>query len=188
MNVYESCPVLHSQHFTLRLVESEDAAALLAVYSNAETIRLCNSDNCTYGFRLENLQQAQACIAAWRQEYAMGHFVRWAILAENQAVGTVELFHRISQDAFNHHGLLRLDVHPDWENTSALCELLTLLNRHAYELFGCPIIATKAPAFAAVRQQALHQCGYMPSASMLIGSDGTAYGDYWVRLQASPSK
>lgn len=65
-------------------------------------------------------------------------------------------------------------------------ESCPVLHSHAYELFGCPIIATKAPAFAAVRQQALRQCGYMPSASMLIGSDDTAYGDYWVRLQASP--
>lgn len=188
MNVYESCPVLRSRHFTLRLVEPEDAPALLAVYSNAETIRLCNSDNCTYGFRLENLHQARACIAAWLQEYAMGHFVRWAIVAEEQVIGTVELFHRIAEDAFNHHGLLRLDVLPAWENPSALCQLLTLLNRHAYELFDCPILATKAPSFAKTRQQALRQCGYMPSASMLMGHDGTAYGDYWVRLQDTPKK
>lgn len=181
MNVYESCPVLQSQHFTLRLVEPGDAPALLAVYSSEETIRLCNSDNCTYGFRLDNLQQAQACIDAWLQEYAMGCFVRWAILTEERVIGTVELFHRISQDAFNHHGLLRLDVHQDWENPAALCELLALLNQHAYSLFGCASLATKAPTFAAARQQALRQCGYVPSANLLMGSNGTAYGDYWVR-------
>lgn len=183
MNVYETCPVLRSQHFTLRLVEMADAPDLLAVYSNEETIRLCNSDSCTYGFRLENMQQAEACIAAWLREYAKGYFVRWAIVAEGRAIGTVELFHRESADAFNHHGLLRLDVLPEWENPSALKEMLTLLHQHAYALFHCSILATKAPSFAHVRQEALRQCGYMPSVSMLMGPDGTAYGDYWVRMQ-----
>lgn len=181
MNVYESCPVLQSQHFTLRLVEPADAPALLAVYSNADTIRLCNSDNCTYGFRLDSLEQAEACIAAWLQEYAAGAFVRWAIVAEGKAIGTVELFRRVSEDAFNRHGLLRLDVLSEYETPAALCELLTLLNQHAYKLFDCPCLATKAPAFADVRQQALRQCGYVPSASPLVGANGAAYGDYWVR-------
>lgn len=188
MNVYETCPVLKSQHFTLRPVEMTDAPDLLAVYSNEETVRLCNSDNCTYGFRLENMQQAEACIDAWLWEYAQGHFVRWAIVAEGRAIGTVELFHREAADAFNHHGLLRLDVLPEWENPADLEELLTLLHQHAYGLFHCAVLATKAPDFAVARQEALRRCGYAPSASMLMGPDGTAYGDYWVRLEDTPKK
>lgn len=183
VNVYESCPVLASQHFTLRLVEPADASALLDVYSNKDTIRLCNSDNCTYGFKLENLQQAQACIAAWLSEYAKGYFVRWAIVAAGRVIGTVELFHRESEDAFHHHGLLRLDVHPDWENADALCELLNLLQRSAYDLFDCNALATKAPSFALVRRDALRLCGWEPSPHVLIGSNGMTYGDYWVRMK-----
>lgn len=139
---------------------------------------------CSYGFRLDSLQQAQTCVAAWLYEYSMGNFVRWATVTDGQVIGTVELFHRLSEDAFNHHGLLRLEVLPDWEDPATLCELLTPLHQHAYTLFDCFILTTKAPDFATVRQQALQQCGYMPSANMLVGNHGTAYGDYWVRAEA----
>jgi hypothetical protein len=77
--------------------------------------------------------------------------------------------------------LLRLDLHPDWEKTDAAEELLVLLHQHAYELFDCPILATKALPCAAERICALRRCGYILSASSVIGHDGTEYGDYWVR-------
>ena len=57
------------------------------------------------------------------------------------------------------------------------------MHRHAYDLFGCEILATKAPGHAAARQQALREQGYIPSASLLMGWDGTEYGDYWVRAR-----
>ncbi|MBR2719325.1 MAG: GNAT family N-acetyltransferase [Clostridia bacterium] len=182
MGVYDVCPVLKSRNFTLRLVEREDAPGLLRVYSDEETVRLCNSDNCHYGtFRLDSLEDTLKCIDAWRHEYGLGYFVRWSILKGDDPIGTVELFHREAADAFNHHGLLRLDLRSDWETLPVLTELLELLHRHAYELFDCAILATKAPAFATVRRAALKACGYMLSASKLIGHDGTEYGDYWVR-------
>lgn len=182
MGVYDVCPVLKSEHFTLRLVERQDAPGLLRVYSDEETVKLCNADNCHYGtFRLNSLEDTLKCIDAWRHEYGLGCFVRWTILAGEEAIGTVELFHREAEDAFNHHGLLRLDLRSDWETLPALTELLALLHRHAYELFDCSILATKAPAFAAVRCQALQESGYMLSRNVLIGHDGTEYGDYWVR-------
>lgn len=188
MNVYENCPVLASERFILRLVEPADASDLLNVYSNEDTIRLCNSDNCTYGFRLDDLQQAQGCIAAWLSEYAQGYFVRWAIVTAGRVIGTVELFHRVSEDAFNHHGLLRLDVHPDWEKPADLSELLNLLQRYAYELFDCSALATKAPAFGAARREALRQCGWEPSPYALMGNHGATYGDYWVRKKDAGEK
>ena len=182
MDVYEICPVLQSEHFTLRLVEREDAPGLLKVYSDDRAVRLCNSDNCHYGtFRLDTLEDTLKCIDAWRHEYGLRNFVRWTILAEGEAIGTVELFHREAADAFNHHGLLRLDIHPDYETVPHLCELLELWHRHAYVLFDCPILATKAPAFAAHRIEALSKCAYIRSASCLSGHDSTDYGDYSVR-------
>lgn len=182
MGVYDVCPVLKSRNFTLRLVEREDAPGLLRVYSDEETVRLCNSDNCHYGtFRLDSLEDTLKCIDAWRHEYGLGYFVRWSILKGDDPIGTVELFHREAADAFNHHGLLRLDLRSDWETLPVMTELLELLHRHAYELFDCAILATKAPAFATVRRAALKVCGYMPSESVIIGHDGTEYGDYWVR-------
>ena len=182
MGVYDVCPVLKSEHFTLRLVERKDAPGLLRVYGDEETVRLCNSDNCDYGaFRLVTLEDTLNCIDAWRREYGQGYFVRWTILSGEDPIGTVELFHREAADAFNHHGLLRLDLRSDYETVPVITELLTLLHQHAYELFDCPILATKAPAFAAARCEALVQCGYIRSASVIVGHDGTEYGDYWVR-------
>ena len=182
MGVYDMCPVLKSDNFTLRLVERQDAPGLLRVYSDEETVKLCNADNCHYGtFRLNSLEDTLKCIDAWRQEYGLGWFVRWTILAGEEAIGTVELFHREAADAFNHHGLLRLDLHPSLENEADLGELLTLLHGQVYELFDCAILATKAADAATVRRQALAKAGYILSANRLIGHDGTEYGDYWVR-------
>ena len=184
MNVYEACPVLHSEHFTLRLPERADAPALLKVYSDEKSVPLFNSDNC-HGddFHYTTLESMLQAVDFWLDSYAHGYFVRWTILHGQEPIGTVELFHREAADAFNHHGLLRLDLRSDWETVLALVELLALLHRHAYDLFGCEILATKAPGHAAARQQALREQGYIPSASLLMGWDGTEYGDYWVRAR-----
>ena len=183
MNVYEDCPVLASDRFTLRLVEERDAEALLAVYSDERAAPLFNSDNC-HGddFRYTTLSRMLEAIRFWRRSYYEWKcFVRWTVLADGVPMGTVELFHREAADAFNHHGLLRLDLHPSLENEADLGELLTLLHGQVYELFDCAILATKAADAATVRRQALAKAGYILSANRLIGHDGTEYGDYWVR-------
>ena len=143
-----------------------------------------NSDNC-HGdnFHYTTLERMLQAVDFWLDSYAHGYFVRWTILHGQEPIGTVELFHREAADAFNHHGLLRLDLRSDWETVPAMVELLALLHRHAYDLFGCEILATKAPGHASARQQALREQGYIPSASLLMGWDGTEYGDYWVRAR-----
>jgi len=183
MGVYEVCPVLKSQRFTLRLVEMADAAGLLEVYSDEKAVPLFNGDNCNGDdFHYTTLARMEQAIDFWMKSYYEWKcFVRWTVLAGEEPIGTVELFHRGAADAFNHHGLLRLDLRSDWETLPALTELLDLLHRHAYELFDCAILATKATACATVRRAALKACGYMPSESVIIGHDGTEYGDYWVR-------
>ena len=183
MNVYDVCPVLKSEHFTLRLVEMGDAPGLLKVYSDEQTVPLFNGDNCNGDdFHYTTLERMEQAIDFWCKSYfEWKYFVRWTILAGTEPIGTVELFHRLAEDAFNHHGLLRLDLRSDYETLPVLTEILDLLHRHAYELFDCPILATKAPAFAQVRCEALQRCGYIPSASKIVGHDGTEYGDYWVR-------
>ena len=184
MDVYETCPILKSKHFTLRLVERGDAPALLKVYSDEKAVPLFNSDNC-HGddFHYATLERMLQAVDFWLDSYKHRYFVRWTILEGNEPIGTVELFHREGTDAFNHHGLLRLDLRSDKENAAVIGELLALLSFHAYDLFGCAILATKSPAFASERCQALRAQGYMPSASLLIGWDGTEYGDYWVRAK-----
>lgn len=172
MSVYQACPVLTTLRFTLRLVSWEDAPGLLRVYSDEKAWPLFNADNCHYGaFRMTNLADMERSIALWLDEYAQGNFVRWTILTEGDPIGTVELFHRIAEDALGDHGLLRLDLRSDWETTSALTELLDLLAAHAYDLFDCDALATKAIPLAAARREALAQCGWQE----------TGWADYWVR-------
>lgn len=185
MSVYDVCPVLKSEHFTLRLVEMKDAPALLKVYSDEQAVPLFNGDNCNGDdFHYTTMERMEQAIDFWLKSYCEWKcFVRWSILAGEEPIGTVELFHREAQDAFNHHGLLRLDLRSDYETIPVLTELLTLLHQHAYELFDCPILATKSPAFAVARCEALKEAGYILSASKIIGHDGTEYGDYWVRRE-----
>lgn len=46
MNIYETCPVLESWKFLLRLVENKDSDDLLKVYSDKNALPFFNSDNC----------------------------------------------------------------------------------------------------------------------------------------------
>lgn len=49
-------------------------------------------------------------------------FVRWAIIEKStgKAIGTIELFKRLSDDPFNESGILRLDVGSSYEKTDKL--------------------------------------------------------------------
>ena len=46
MSIYENCPVLKSEHYLLRLTQTEDLEALLSVYSDRNALPFFNSDNC----------------------------------------------------------------------------------------------------------------------------------------------
>ena len=46
MNIYESCPVLESEKYIIRLFKDEDCDDLLKVYSDRNALPFFNSDNC----------------------------------------------------------------------------------------------------------------------------------------------
>lgn len=99
----------------------------------------------------------------------------------HHAVGTIELFHRKSDDSFNGCGLLRLDLRSDYEHSAAIQEILRLILSPAFELFDCQIIATKIPAFAAERKAAAEALHFEYTEKKIIGGhDGKAYGDYYI--------
>lgn len=180
MNVYETCPSFVGPHVTLRLVEEDDAQALLHVYSDPKSQPFFNADNCTSNFRYTTLQQMQDCIAMWRWSYAQGHFVRWAVTMAKYPVGTVELFHRDADDYFTDCGLLRIDLKSECEFEEMVFELLDLLLPVAFELFHCSMIATKVPRTAGERMLALARKGFVPTDEPVIGHQGELFGDYWV--------
>lgn len=46
MNVYDTCPILESEKFILRLFHDDDCDDLLTVYSDKNALPFFNSDNC----------------------------------------------------------------------------------------------------------------------------------------------
>ena len=62
-DVYEICPVLEDDQYSLRLVEEGDADDLLKVYSDRNAVQFFNSDNCNGDdFYYESLQRMQDAI------------------------------------------------------------------------------------------------------------------------------
>ena len=180
MDVYETCPVLHSEHLTLRLVERGDAPALLKVYSDEKAVPLFNSDNCNGDdFYYATPERMREAVAFWMLAYENGWFVRLSIVdvAAGCAVGTVELCRRESGDT----GILRLDLRSDYEKEAVILELLSLVAEPAYDFIGCSLLITKAKPIAAARIRALTAFEFSPADTPLIGNDGKAYGDYYER-------
>lgn len=181
-NVYEECPTLENESFKLRLVEMADAPDLLKVYSDEKAVPLFNSDNCDGDdFYYRTLERMEKGIEFWLWAYKDKGFVRWSILdkASNEAVGTIELFHRESEDYFNHCGLLRLDLRSDYERKDRIVEILSLIMEQAYILFECTMLATKAIPSAVERRMALEALGYQETGEILVSPKGINYGDYW---------
>lgn len=116
-SVYQNCPEYENENFKLRFVMKSDSSDLLDVYSDKNALPFFNSDNC-HGdnFYYSTMERMDAAIDFWHDSYKEKWFVRWAIIdkTSSKAIGTIELFHRIADDDFNHVGVLRLDLRSDY--------------------------------------------------------------------------
>ena len=185
-DVYQNCPDYENEHYLLRLVKIEDKADLLKVYSDEIAVPLFNSDNCGGDdFHYTTESRMEQAIDYWLWEYSRKGFVRWTIVAKtaNEAIGTIELFHRESKDYFTNCGLLRLDLRSDYEIAGEIAKILKLIVGPAYTLFHCDKIATKAIDAATERIAALKTLRFTQSEEKLIGHDGTEYDSYFVLEQ-----
>ena len=185
MNIYEKCPVLENERFTIRLIEEKDADDLLKVYSDKNALPFFNSDNCHgSNFYCAVRKDMEDTIKYWLLEYhEYRGFVRFSIVDRKteQAIGTIEMFRREAEDFYNDCGILRLDLGSRWEKTEVIYDILALVTEPFFEWFGCSKIATKAPVYAVDRIEALKKAGYVKSDEPLIGHDKKiAYFDYWV--------
>ena len=183
MNIYESVPEIKLNHFVIRKLVKSDADDLLTVYSDKRALPFFNSDNC-HGdnFYYPTVERMESAVDFWEQSFRNGWFVRLSVVDQsaNKAIGSVEVFLRTAEDAFDQTVLLRVDVGFDYENESMLSELFSGLTLPALEWFGCQRIATKAPVYAVDRRNALQKAGYAESDCSLVGHDGTLYSHYWV--------
>lgn len=188
-NVYENCPVFENERFEFRLLTEGDIDDLLEVYSDKNALPFFNSDNCDGdNFYYPTRERMAQAVDFWLYSYREKWFVRWTIVDKTigKAIGTIEMFHRLSEDAFNHMGLLRLDVRSDYEKADVLRELFALCIPPAFELFGCDTFVTKIPIYAVERAAAASQFGFTKSDELLLGGeDRYLYNGYWT-VTSSP--
>lgn len=180
VNVYERCPVYETDTFILRLVAESDAEELLKCYSNADAIRFFNSDNCDYGFHYESLNDMKDCIRRWINEYENRSFVRFTVIDKNigKAVGTIEMFARAETDKqYGKVGVLRIDLHPDYERKHYIMQILEIVLSKFYNTFHVDHIITKAIKEAEERRKALTARGF----SYLESNRIIPFNDYFLR-------
>ena len=183
IDVYQKCPDFENEHYLLRKVKIEDKSDLLKVYSDEKAVPFFNSDNCGGDdFHYTTERRMEQAIEYWLWEYGRKGFVRWAVVSKISiaVIGTIELFHRESNDYFTNCGLLRLDIRSDYEIAVEIVNILKLIVGPAYTLFHCDKIATKAIEGATERISALKALGFEQSKEKLIGHDGTKYDSYFV--------
>ena len=184
-NIYELVPSFEDEKYLLRFVKTSDAKDLLEVYSDKNALPFFNSDNC-HGdnFYYPDLERMNKAIDFWIQSYKSKCFVRWSVIdkKQNKAIGSIELFHREADDFFNHTGILRLDLKPEYEDAEEIKSIINLLLYSSYSLFDTKRIATKIPVYAIERKSAFENLEFSKSDEFLIGTiDGYSYKDYWIR-------
>lgn len=178
-NVYNQCPTYKSDIVTLRQTTSDDAKELLKCYSDKKAVPFFNSDNCNgddfYYTSIERMKQA---IEFWNFSYVNRYFVRWTIILNdtNEIIGTIEMYHRIADDDFNHYGVLRIDLQSKHENQKTIDAILGITNESLYSLFDVKSILTKAYPTAQERVISLRKNGYIPLDRKFIIHD-----NYFVR-------
>lgn len=182
MNIYESCPVLESEKYIIRLFKDEDCDDLLKVYSDRNALPFFNSDNCDGdNFYYSTKERMAEAIDFWHMSYENGWFVRLSIVDKTTTsiIGTVELCLRVSNDEFNNMGILRVDVRSDYEEERVLYDIFALVTPKLEDMLGCKGVLTKAPIYAVERMKAIQKVGFTKSEHMLIGKNGYAYDGYW---------
>ena len=185
-DVYKDFPIFEDNNYMLRSIVKGDAADLLKVYSDKAAVPIFNSDNCNGDdFFYDTMERMVQALDFWQFSYDNRYFVRWAVVDKwsNTVIGTIELFHRDSEDDFDNCGLLRLDLRSDFERTPIIADILQLIIKETYELFYCDKIVTKAIASATERRKSLVMLGFTEADAMLCGHDGTQYGSYFVRMK-----
>jgi hypothetical protein len=182
-NVYDRCPAFENEEYRIRFISISDCGDLLLVYSDEKAVPFFNSDNCgDDDFHYITIERMRQAINFWQFEYERRGFVRWSILDKSisAAIGTIELFHRDSNDFFTDCGLLRLDLRSDYEKADRIRNILSLILQPAFLLFDCGMLATKAVPCAAERIKALESLGFELSSEKLVGHGGTEYTSYFV--------
>jgi len=180
-DIYEECPMYNKKLIALRQTSMEDAQELLKCYSDEKAVPFFNSDNCNGdNFHYTTIERMKQAIDFWSFSYKSKYFIRWTVILNDtdKKIGTIEMFHRIAEDEFNHYGVLRVDLQSDYEIQPIIDEILEIANQNFYEAFHVEAILTKAIPNATERIASLKQKGYEPINRKLI-----IYDDYFVNFK-----
>jgi [ribosomal protein S5]-alanine N-acetyltransferase len=180
-DIYEECPMYKNKLITLRQTSMEDAQELLKCYSDEKAVPLFNSDNCNGdNFHYITNERIEQAIDFWNFSYKSKYFVRWTIILNytNEKIGTIEMFHRIADDEFNHYGVLRIDLRSNYESQPIIDEILEIINKNFYKAFNVEAILTKAIPAATERINSLTKKGYQSINKKLM-----TYDDYFVNYE-----
>lgn len=182
MNIYQSCPMFEKGKLIIRQLKNDDCDDLLKVYSDKNALPFFNSDGCDGdNFYYPTRERMAMAIDFWNMAYENGWFVRFSIVdkAVEGIIGMVELCLRVSEDAFHHMGILRVDVRSDYEKEDTLYDIFSLITPEIESILGCRGVVTKAPAYAVDRINAIKKVGFAQADDYLIGKTGYAYDGYW---------
>lgn len=180
VNPYKKCPTLETGLFLLRLVEEGDAENLLMCYSDKESLKIFNSDNCPIDFYFDSKEELHKLIKFWLWEYSEGGYVRFSIVDKtiNKAIGTIEIFAKKETfDKYGNVGVLRLDLPSSYEKSEILNNILGLVLNHFGELFRINSIITKANTHAKTRIEILNSLDF----HSLNNKQITNYEDYFIK-------
>lgn len=178
-DVYEECPVYKRKNITLRQTNIEDAEDLLKCYSDVKAVPFFNSDNCNGDdFHYTTIERMKKAIEFWDFSYRNKYFVRWTVILNEtgEKIGTIEMFHRIAEDEFNHHGLLRIDLQSKYEIQLVIDDILEIAKEYFFQAFEVAAILTKAVLEAVERTAALIRNGYKPLDRKVM-----LYDDYFIK-------
>jgi len=164
-DIYQECPVYKSELVTLRQTNIEDVEDLLKCYSDEKTVPFFNSDNC-HGddFHYMTLDRMRQAIDFWDYSYKKKYFVRWTVIYNDtkEKIGTIEMFHRVSDDDFNDYGVLRIDLQSKYEVQPVIDNILEIAIVNFYTAFNVDVIITKAIPEAFHRVSSLLKYGFKP--------------------------
>lgn len=179
-DIYEECPIYSKKLITLRQTIIEDAEELLKCYSDEKAVPFFNSDNC-HGdtFYYSTTERMKQAIDFWNFSYDNRYFIRWTVILNdtNEKIGTIEMFHRLAEDEFNHYGILRIDLQSNFESKAIINEILEIANENFFKAFDVKGILSKAIPEATERIASLVQNGYIP-----VNRKVMTYDDYYVRV------
>lgn len=179
---YQICPIFETDNFIIRLVRNEDAIGLLNCYSDPNSQKLFNSDNCLIGFQIDTVDRMLYFIQFWLQEYENKCYIRFCIVdkKKSKAIGTIEFFTRNDfVESYGRIGILRIDLASEYETRGVITEILLIIEEHFYDCFGATSIATKVKPIGEQRISALLNLGF----HILDNHKIIPYDDYFVKIR-----